>query len=170
MPLTLPTTPAFNMLRADSAIVQAIGPVTDDIYQAYRMAWIECRRKMGAYVAERRAWDRHRIFAIGGGSLVSATMEIARVHPGLGTRPEFAALDPPEDLLRTDKTGLIWVNSECGSTPMICIRNVGVIEVQWWLYENVSIFVSRSDSHRACCFRLGPNPTRSLNLLRIYTR
>lgn len=93
-----------NILRGDPAVVRAVGNVTEDIYLAYRQAWIESYRKMDKFITERKAWDQHMIFAIGGGSLVSTVMEVTRRHPGLGTRLEFAALDPPEDLLQMDKT------------------------------------------------------------------
>jgi hypothetical protein len=93
-----------NILRADFGAVRAVTPAKEGIYEAYRRAWIESFRKMEKYVAERKAWDNHKIFAIGGGSLVSSVVDTARIHPGLNKRLELATLEPPEDLLRTDRT------------------------------------------------------------------
>jgi hypothetical protein len=60
--------------------------------------WIETYRKINETVAELSAWRTHKVFVIGGGSLVSSLVETNRVHPGLRTPLELAVLESPADL------------------------------------------------------------------------
>jgi hypothetical protein len=93
-----------SILRADGKARGALIPVKEKIYEAYRRAWIETYRKINETVAELSAWRTHRVFVIGGGSLVSTLVETNRVHPGLRTPLELALLDSPADLAHINKT------------------------------------------------------------------
>jgi len=61
-----------------------IADVRDAIYHAYRRSWIQTYQKIGEFVAEKTAWNNHKIFMIGGGSLVPLLVDPMRVHPGVG--------------------------------------------------------------------------------------
>jgi hypothetical protein len=80
----------------------ALIPVRDQIYEAYRKAWIETYRKINKYSAELQAWSQHKVFVIGGGSLLPLLVETVRVHPGRQTPLQLAALEQPTDLIRSD--------------------------------------------------------------------
>jgi hypothetical protein len=67
-----------------------------------RQAWIETHRKINEYVAELTAWRGHRVFVIGGGSLVPALVDRVKVHPGQRLPLELAILEQPTDLIRAD--------------------------------------------------------------------
>jgi hypothetical protein len=54
---------------------------------------IETYRKINETVAELSAWRTHKVFVIGGGSLVSSLVETNRVHPGLRTTLDLALLE-----------------------------------------------------------------------------
>jgi hypothetical protein len=77
--------------------------VRDQIYHAYKQAWIQTHKKNQNYAAEMNAWRDHRMFTIGGGSLVRALVDPMRVHPS-GANPHIqpAFLEPPPDLTRAD--------------------------------------------------------------------
>ena len=87
-----------SILRTDGKARGALLPVTDDIYDAYRKAWIETYRKINGTVAELTAWRTHKVFVIGGGSLVSTLVAANRIHPASRTQLEVALLEPPADL------------------------------------------------------------------------
>ena len=93
-----------GILRTDGKARGAMIPVKEDIYEAYRKAWIETYQKINETVAELSAWRTHRVFVIGGGSLVSILVETNRVHPGLRTPLELALLESPTDLGHIDNT------------------------------------------------------------------
>jgi hypothetical protein len=78
-------------------------PVRDQIYEAYRKAWIEKCRKINEYVAELQAWSEHKVFVIGGGSRLPLLVDTVRVHPGHQTPLQLATLEQPTDLARSDK-------------------------------------------------------------------
>ena len=71
------------ILKSDAKARGALIPVKDDIYEAYRKAWIETYQKIGSSISEVRAWHDHRIFVIGGGSLVSLLVEHVRSIRGV---------------------------------------------------------------------------------------
>jgi hypothetical protein len=91
-----------SILRTKAKARGALIPVKEQIYEAYRKAWIETHRKINDYVAERQAWQEHKIFVIGGGSLVPLLVETVRVHPGRQTLLQLATLEQPTDLVRAD--------------------------------------------------------------------
>ena len=91
-----------SILQSDARARGALIPVQAQIYEAYRKAWIETYRKINEYVAELTAWKDHRVFVIGGGSLIPALVESCRLHPGRGVLLELAVLEQPPDLVRAD--------------------------------------------------------------------
>lgn len=93
-----------EIIRSEAAVRGALLPVQEEIYEAYRKSWIETYQKIKEYVAERTAWNTHKVFVIGGGSLVSKLVEAVRVHPGRNERLELAELEEPANLLRSDDT------------------------------------------------------------------
>ena len=93
-----------SILRKDGKARGALIPVKEEIYEAYRKGWIETYRKINETVAELTAWRTHKVFVIGGGSLVSALVEANRVHPGLRTLMELAHLESPADLAHINNT------------------------------------------------------------------
>lgn len=93
-----------SILRTDGKARGALIPVNDDIYEAYRKSWIETYRKINETVAELSAWRNHKVFVIGGGSLVSALVKANRIHPGLRTPLELALLESPADLVHINST------------------------------------------------------------------
>ena len=93
-----------SILRADGKARGALLPVKEDIYDAYRKAWIETYRKINETVAELTAWRTHKVFVIGGGSLVSTLAEANRIHPGSRTPLELALLESPADLAHINNT------------------------------------------------------------------
>lgn len=101
-----------TILRSDREARAALIPVQKEIYEAYRKSWIETFRKINPNpnqrqnVAELTAWHQHRIFVIGGGSLVSALVDAVRVHPGTHDTLTLAALEQPSDLVRADNSSL----------------------------------------------------------------
>jgi hypothetical protein len=91
------------ILRGTIAAQNGMTDVRDEIYHAYRRAWILTYQKIGEFVAEKTAWSNHKIFMIGGGSLVPLLVEPMKVHPGVGhLRISLALLEPPPDLVQAD--------------------------------------------------------------------
>jgi len=93
-----------SILKADGKARGALIPVKEDIYEAYRKAWIKTYQKINEVVAELSAWRKHKVFVIGGGSLVSTLVETNRIHPSLRTSLDLAYLEPPADLSHIDNT------------------------------------------------------------------
>jgi hypothetical protein len=93
-----------EIVRSEAEVRGALLPVQEEIYEAYRKSWIETHHKIREYVAERTAWNSHKIFVIGGGSLVSTLVEAVRIHPGRSERLELAVLEQPSNLSRADNT------------------------------------------------------------------
>ena len=91
-----------SILQTSARARGALIPVRDQIYEAYRRAWIETFRKINEYVAELQAWSEHKVFVIGGGSLLPLLVETVRVHPGRHTPLQLATLEQPTDLIRSD--------------------------------------------------------------------
>jgi hypothetical protein len=91
-----------SILQTSAKARGASIPVREQIYEAYRKAWIEAYRKISEYPAELRAWREHKVFVIGGGSLVPLLVETVRVHPGRQTPLQLATLEQPTDLMRSD--------------------------------------------------------------------
>jgi len=91
-----------SILQASARARGALIPVKEQIYDAYRKAWIETHRKISEYVAELQAWRGHRVFVIGGGSLLPLLVETVRVHPGRQTPLQLATLEQPTDLILAD--------------------------------------------------------------------
>jgi len=91
-----------SILQTSAKARGAVIPTKEQIYEAYRKSWIETYRKINDYVAEREAWSNHKVFVIGGGSLVPLLVETVRVHPGRSIPLELATLEQPPDLTRFD--------------------------------------------------------------------
>ena len=91
-----------SILQSDARAREALPLVQGQIYEAYRKAWIETYRKINEYVAELTAWRDHKVFVIGGGSLIPALVESCRLHPGRSVVLDLAVLEQPADLMRTD--------------------------------------------------------------------
>jgi hypothetical protein len=92
-----------SVLERNEEACSAVAPVRREIYEAYRKAWIQTYLKIQGSIAERKAWKDHKIFTIGGGSLVPALVDPMRRHPsGANNHVEAAVLDPPPDLVRAD--------------------------------------------------------------------
>ena len=51
---------------------------------------------------EVKRWDDHKVFVIGGGSLVPLLVERVCVHPGRRQPLQLAMLEQPTDLIRSD--------------------------------------------------------------------
>jgi hypothetical protein len=91
------------VLQTSLGALKAIKPVQEGIYESYRKAWYETSQKFVGYPAEMIAWREHRMFSIGGGSLVPLVIDSLRVHPASGdVRIAPTVLEPPPDLFRTD--------------------------------------------------------------------
>lgn len=91
------------MLQADPKALAAIGPVQEQIYMSYKRAWIETYRKLHEYLPELEAWRKHKMFSIGGGSLVPLVIDSLRVHPAGGNIAIAPIVfEPPPDLFRAD--------------------------------------------------------------------
>jgi hypothetical protein len=90
------------ILQENAKARGALIPVQEQIYEAYRRSWIETHGKIKGYVAELKAWSEHRIFVIGGGSLVPLLVETVRIHPGRRAPLRLATLEQPTDLVRPD--------------------------------------------------------------------
>ena len=88
------------ILSQNRAAQAAIVSVRERIYHAYQRAWIDTFQKIEGYRAERAAWDSHKIFMIGGGSLVPLLVDPMRTHPARSDlRVDLARLEPPLDLV-----------------------------------------------------------------------
>jgi hypothetical protein len=92
-----------SILQSSAKARGALIPVREEIYEAYRKAWIETHHKIKQYVAELQAWSQHKVFVIGGGSLIPILVETVRVHPGRQLPLQVATLEHPTDLSRSDK-------------------------------------------------------------------
>lgn len=86
-----------SSVRARNALIS----VGEKIYEAYGRAWTETYHKIKG-TAEPQAWREHKVFVIGGGSLVPHLVEMVRVHPGRRTPLQLATLEEPTDLIRAD--------------------------------------------------------------------
>lgn len=86
-----------SSVRARNALIS----VGEKIYEAYGRAWTETYHKIKGF-AELQAWREHKVFVIGGGSLVPHLVEMVRVHPGRRTPLQLATLEEPTDLIRAD--------------------------------------------------------------------
>ena len=92
-----------SILQGSGKARAALVPVRDQIYGAYGKAWFQTYGKIKNYRPEMTAWRDHKLFAIGGGSLVTVLVDSLRVHPSRGNDDIQAAfLDPPPDLVRAD--------------------------------------------------------------------
>jgi hypothetical protein len=91
------------VLQSNPKALAAIKPVQEDIYVSYKRAWIETYRKLQEYPPELAAWRMHRMFSIGGGSLVPLVIDSLRIHPAGGNIAIApTVLEPPPDLFRAD--------------------------------------------------------------------
>jgi len=91
-----------SILQTNAKARSALILVREQIYEVYRRAWIETHRKIHDYLAEREAWSKHKVFVIGGGSLLPLLVETVTVHPGRRTPLQQMKLEHPTDLIRSD--------------------------------------------------------------------
>lgn len=92
-----------SILQSSEEARKAVAPVGKRIYEAYRKAWVQAYGKIQSSPAEVMAWRQHKMFTIGGGSLVPALVEPMRVHPsGANNQVCAVLLEPPQDLVRAD--------------------------------------------------------------------
>lgn len=92
-----------SILQTNAGARAAVRPVCEQIYDAYRRAWIQTFHKIKGYPAELSAWRDHKVFVIGGGSLVRAFVEAFRVHPsGANPKLPLVHLEQPPDVVRAD--------------------------------------------------------------------
>jgi hypothetical protein len=92
-----------SILSGNIAAQNGITDVRGKISLAYSQAWIQTSQKIGQCVAEHDEWHNHKIFMIGGGSLVPLLVDSMRVHPGRSDiHVDLALLEPPPDLMRAD--------------------------------------------------------------------
>lgn len=92
-----------SILQSSGKARGAVIPIRSQIYDSYRKAWIQTYQKIRNYGAEVLAWRDHKLFTIGGGSLVKTLVEPMHVHPsGANSHIRSAFLEPPPDLIRAD--------------------------------------------------------------------
>jgi hypothetical protein len=91
-----------SILQTNGKARGATIPVREQIYAAYGKAWIETYHKIEKYAAELAAWADHKVFVIGGGSVLPLLVETVRVHPGRKQKLQLAILELPADLIRSD--------------------------------------------------------------------
>ncbi len=91
-----------EILRKEAKARGGILDVEEGIYEAYRRAWIQTHRKINQTPAELRAWESHKLFFIGGGSLVSKLLSDLSKHPANGQITPLMPLEPPDDLFNKD--------------------------------------------------------------------
>jgi len=89
-------------LLEDEAATGAVSGVLAQIYDAYKNAWKlafpKFRVSPHEVPHELRSWDNHRIFVIGGGSLVPALRKAVCLHPLRQSRLEIQQLEHADDL------------------------------------------------------------------------
>lgn len=85
-------------LLSDGAATSAVSSDLDKINEAYRHAWKRAFPKLQGSPHELKCWDNHRIFVIGGGSLVKAIRERVCSHPFQQNRLEIQHLEHADDL------------------------------------------------------------------------
>jgi hypothetical protein len=90
------------VLRANAKIREALMSVGEQIYDSYRKAWIETRRKMGSNALELSSWRQHKVFVTGGGSLLPFLVDTVRMHPDQQEPLSVMTLEQPTDLVRAD--------------------------------------------------------------------
>jgi hypothetical protein len=78
-----------------------VGKLGDKGVLAVAAAHVETHQKIKGY-PELQAWRAHKVFVIGGGSLVPLLVEKVRVHAGRQTPLQVATLEQPPDLVRSD--------------------------------------------------------------------
>lgn len=70
-----------SMLQSNAKLGEALMPVLEKIYDSYRKAWVEACSKISSNAVELSAWRDHKIFVVGGGSLLPLLVDIMRIHP-----------------------------------------------------------------------------------------
>lgn len=92
-----------SILQANAKVRNALMPVSEQIYDSYRKAWIEACRKMGSNALELSSWRQHKVFVTGGGSLLPLLVETVRMHPDQRESLSLMTLQQPTDLIRADR-------------------------------------------------------------------
>jgi hypothetical protein len=90
------------ILQANTKVREALMPVGEHIYDAYRRAWIETCRKIGSNALELSCWRQHKVFVTGGGSLLPFLVDKVRMHPDERESLSVMTLEQPIDLVRAD--------------------------------------------------------------------
>jgi hypothetical protein len=91
-----------SILQANARVSETLTPVCEQIYGSYRKAWMEICRKMSGNAIELSAWRQHKLFVIGGGSLLPLLVDTFRIHPDRQDPLSVMPLEQPTDLVRAD--------------------------------------------------------------------
>ena len=87
--------------QANAKIREARIPVCEQICASYRQAWTDACREMHAL--ELSSWEQHKVFMMGGGSLLPLIVDTVRVHPDKRKPLSVMPLEQPIDLVRADR-------------------------------------------------------------------
>lgn len=88
------------ILQPNAKVREALMPVCEQIYASYRQAWTDACREMHAL--ELSSWEQHKVFVMGGGSLVPLLVETVRIHPDQHKPLCLMPLEQPIDFVRAD--------------------------------------------------------------------
>jgi hypothetical protein len=88
--------------QTDAKVREALIPVRERIYDAYRKAWREASGKLKGNSLELSCWRYHKVFVTGGGSCLPQLVESIGMHPEEGEPLTVTALEQPVDLARGD--------------------------------------------------------------------
>jgi hypothetical protein len=90
------------ILQTDAKVREALMPVRERIYDAYRKAWSEAAGRWSGNALELACWRHHKVFVTGGGSRVALLVDAIGMHPDERKPLAVAALEQPVDLARAD--------------------------------------------------------------------
>jgi len=91
-----------SILQTDTRVPEALIPVGEQIYDAYRKAWSEACSKMGSKALELSSWRQQNVFVTGGGSRLQSLVDTVRMHPDQAEPLSLMTLEQPTDLVRPD--------------------------------------------------------------------
>jgi hypothetical protein len=91
-----------TILQSDAKVGEALMPVRERIYDAYRKAWSEVSGKLNGNAVELSCWRHHKVFVMGGGSRLLLLVDAVRMHPDERGPVVVTALEQPVDLTRAD--------------------------------------------------------------------
>jgi hypothetical protein len=91
-----------RILQTDPKVREALIPVRERIYDAYRKAWSEASGKLNGNALELSCWRYHKVFVMGGGSRLPLLVDAIGMRPGEREPLAVTALEQPVDLARAD--------------------------------------------------------------------